>query len=180
MTDADTMPAGESQAWRLRPVILAVIGAIAAIMAQQLTDPYRLTDPYLPSTVLPEYIAAWRIALAIGIGAGTLALGFGMERTRLFWTIAFAALVGAVTGFIYYWSGGGAGWWFGDWRYASLVLSIAIAVPLFQTARDQGAARFPYAQVMAMPGQMWCCGAPPGRSSGSPSCLPGCCRRCST
>ena len=43
-------------------------------------------------------------------------------------TIGYAALVGAVTGFIYYWSGGGPGWWLGDWRYASLLLSVAIAL----------------------------------------------------
>ncbi len=141
MTDQEMTPAGESQAWRLRPVILAAIGAIAAILAQQLTDPDR------PGNILPDYIAAWRIALAIGIGAGTLALSFGMERTRLAWSVAFAVLVGAVTGFVYYWSGGGPSRWFGDWRYASLLLSVAIALPLFQTARDQGGLRFPYAQV---------------------------------
>ncbi|MEO7688988.1 MAG: DUF4153 domain-containing protein [Sphingomonas sp.] len=148
MTDAETVPTGDAgQTWRLRPAILAAIGLVAAVIAQQLTDPYRLADPYLPSGVLPEYIAAWRTALAIGIGAGTLAFGFGVERTRLSWAVAFALLVGAVTGLVYYWSGGGPGWWFGDWRYASLVLSIAITVPLFQTARDQGGWRFPYAQV---------------------------------
>ena len=141
MIDGETMPAGDvEQAWRLRPAILAAIGAIAAIMAQQLTDSYRPGSD-------PDFIAAWRIALAIGIGAGALVLGFGIERTRMWWTIGYAALVGAVTGFIYYWSGGGSGWWLGDWRYASLLLSVAIAVPLFQTARDQGGARFPYAQV---------------------------------
>ena len=142
MIDGEMVRVEDSvQAWRLRPVILAAIGAIAAILAQQLTDPDRA------SNALPEVIAVWRIALAIGIGAGTLALGFGMERTRLAWAFAFALLIGTVTGLIYYLSGGGTGWWFGDWRYASLVLSIAITVPLFQTARDQGGWRFPYAQV---------------------------------
>lgn len=143
MTDAEMMPAEDAgQAWRLRPAILAVIGLVASVIIQQLTDPYRA------SNAIVEPVAIWRIALAVGIGTGGLAFGFGVERVRLLWAVAFALVAGVVTGFIYYWSGGGPGWgWFGDWRYASLVLSIAIAVPLFQTARDAGGWRFAYAEV---------------------------------
>ena len=143
MTDAETMPAGDSgQDWRLRPAILAVIGLMASVMIQQLTYPHRA------SAIIPGTATTLRLTLAIAIGTAALAFGFGMERVRLLWAVAFALLAGVVTGFIYYWSGGGPGWgWFGDWRYASLVLSIAIAVPLFQTARDTGGWRFPYAEV---------------------------------
>ncbi|MEP7006410.1 MAG: DUF4153 domain-containing protein, partial [Sphingomonas bacterium] len=143
MTDAEMMPAGDvEQSWRLRPAILAVIGVVASVIIQQLTDPHRA------SNAVTEPIAIWRIALAVGIGTCALAFGFGMERVRLLWAIAFALVAGLATGFIYCWSGGGPGWgWFGDWRYASLVLSIAIAVPLFQTARDAGGRWFPYAEV---------------------------------
>ncbi|GAA0300224.1 hypothetical protein GCM10009087_07570 [Sphingomonas oligophenolica] len=142
MTDAETMPTEEvDRSWRLRPAILAAIGLIAAIIVQQLADQHR------PSAVIPEAVTTLRLALAIGIGTAALALGFGMERTRLLWSVSFALLAGAVTGLIYFWSGGAPGWWFGDWRYASLWLSIAITVPLFQTARDEGRARFPYAEV---------------------------------
>ena len=56
MIDGETIAAGDSQGWRLRPVILAAIGAIAAIMVQQLTDPDRASD------ALPQFIAEWRIA----------------------------------------------------------------------------------------------------------------------
>jgi hypothetical protein len=143
MSEAETIRAdGGAQGWRVRPLILAGVGLVAAIIVQQLTDPYR------PSNAMFEAVAIWRIAVATGIASGALALGFGMERVRLLWAAAFALLVGAVAGFIYYWSGGGSSSnWFGDWRYASLFLSIAIAVPLFQTARDSGGWRFPYAEV---------------------------------
>lgn len=130
-------PAG---AWRLRPMILVALGAVAAILVQQLIDrPYGFPRPPLE---------VWRIAVSIAIGTGAMAFGFGMERVRLAWAAGFALLVGAVAGLIYYWNGGNDGWAdFGDWRYASLFLAIVIAVPLFQTARDEGAWRFPYRDV---------------------------------
>ncbi|PTS80527.1 DUF4153 domain-containing protein, partial [Sphingomonas sp. HMWF008] len=90
--------------------------------------------------------AAWRIALATGIGTAAGALGFGMERNRWWWAVLFAGVVGTLAGLIFYWNGGGWRAW-GDWHTASLFLGIAIAVPLFQTARDEGAWRFPYAEV---------------------------------
>jgi hypothetical protein len=121
-------------------MILAAIGAVAAILFQQLIDrPYRYSGPPLEM---------WRVAVSIAIGTGAMAFGFGMERVRLAWAAGFALLAGAVAGLIHYWNGGTAGWAdIGDWRYASLFLSIAIAVPLFQTARDEGAWRFPYRDV---------------------------------
>ncbi len=129
-------------AWRLRPVFLAALGAVAAIAIQQLVD---RGFGYGRSYVRLE---SWRIALSVGIGTGAMAFGFGVERIRLLWAAAFALLAGAVAGLVYYWNGGQSGWSdFGDWRYASLFLSIAIAVPLFQTARDEGGWRFPYRDV---------------------------------
>ncbi|QNQ10907.1 DUF4153 domain-containing protein [Sphingomonas alpina] len=127
--------------WRARPLILAGIGLIVALILQQLLD-----RDYRSGVVTPEP-ATWRIALATAIGAGALALGFGMERLRLIWSLIFAGVVGAVGGLILYWHGN-PGWEaFGGWSNASLFLSIAIAVPLFQTARDEGRWQFPYAEV---------------------------------
>ena len=128
--------------WRLRPAILAAVGLVAAVVVQQLGDPDRST--YAGYEQLP----VWRIALALAVGAGAVALGFALERVRVLWTIGFALLIALVTGGIYYECGGGNGWnYFGDWRYGSLFLAIAIAVPLFQTARDEGGLKFPYADV---------------------------------
>jgi hypothetical protein len=133
---------GPEGGWRLRPVILAVIGAVAAILIQQLLD----RRPYGGSSYVP--LESWRIAASVAIGTGTIAFGFGMERVRLLWAVGFAVLTGAAAGLIYHWNGGNDGWSdFGNWRYASLFLAIAIAVPLFQTARDEGAWRFPYPDV---------------------------------
>ncbi|MDO1767772.1 hypothetical protein Q2354_28095, partial [Escherichia coli] len=46
---------------------------------------------------------------------------------------------------IQYWNGQPNGLW--TWGGASLVLAITIALPLFQVARDEGRATFPYSQV---------------------------------
>jgi hypothetical protein len=142
MSDWDLGSDGAEPAWRLRPVILAAVGAVTAVAIQQLLDRWSRGSYSLAP---PEN---WRIALSITLGTGAMALGFGMERVRLLWAVAFALLAGAVAGLIYYWNGGHSGWDdFGNWRYASLFLSIAIAVPLFQTARDEGTWRFPYRDV---------------------------------
>src|SRR3546814_12900640 len=63
----------------------------------------------------------------------------------------FAAVVAVVTELVFWWSGApdGGVWWVGGWSDASLFLAIAIAAPLFQTARDQGRATFPYDEVHA-------------------------------
>ena len=142
MTDTEMAGAEPvDNSWRARPLILATIGAVAAIVIQQLTD----RNPGFPAIRLP--VETWRIALAIAIGTGALAFGFGMERVRLLWAPAFAVLVGVVAGLVFYWNGEPGWGMLGDWRCASLLLSIAVTVPLFQTARDAGGWRFPYADV---------------------------------
>jgi len=129
------------QPWRIRPFVLALIGLIAAIMMQ------RLTDRGIDYGQVPQVPAFWRYALACGIGAGSLSFGFALERTRWPWSVAFGIAVGLVAGLVLYWSGSPRGGFPFDWPAASLVLSIVIWVPLFQAARDQNAARFPYADV---------------------------------
>ncbi|WP_353204430.1 DUF4153 domain-containing protein [Sphingomonas sp.] len=132
--------APDQAGWRLRPPLLALIGALGALAVQQLLDQGRsATFTYIEP-------AEWRIATATAIGTGAGALGFGMERNRWWWAVLFAGAVGALAGLIFYWNGGGWRVW-SDWHTASLFLAIAIAVPLFQTARDQGGWRFPCAEV---------------------------------
>lgn len=126
--------------WRLRPLILAIVGALAALAVQQLLDVGR---PVRFPSVDPEN---WRIALTTAIGTGAVTFGFALERRRAHWGVLFGLVIGAVAGLVFYWNGGGWGMWH-DWHSASLFLSIAIAVPLFQTARDEAAWRFPYADV---------------------------------
>ncbi len=155
--------------------ILAAIGAVAAILLQQLLD----RRPYADGANLP--LESWRSLLSVAIGTGAIAFGFGVERVRLLWAVGFALLTGAAAGLIYYWNGGNDGWSdFGNWRYASLFLSIAIARTPVPGARDEGRGASPIQMFMAMPGPMWCCGSPAGSSSVSSSRSLGCCRRCST
>lgn len=130
--------------WPIRPIVLALVGALAALAVQQVLD---IAKPRFPA-VDP---AAWRIALATAIGTGAVTFGFALERRRWWWAVLFGAVVGLVSGLIVYWNGGGWGAWY-NWHSASLFLAIAIAVPLFQTARDHGAWRFPYADVH---GEAW-------------------------
>ncbi|MGK0493272.1 MAG: hypothetical protein ACJASD_003519 [Sphingomonas echinoides] len=126
--------------WRLRPLILAIVGALAALVVQQLLD---RGEPFRFPAIDPEN---WRIALATAVGTGAASFGFALERERAHWAVLFGLVVGAVAGLVFYWNGGGWGMWH-DWHSASLFLSIAIAVPLFQTARNEAAWRFPYADV---------------------------------
>ena len=73
---------------------VAILGVIAAVAVQQLIDPHR------PSNAVWEAMPVWRISLSIAIWTAALAIGFGMERTRLLWAVVFALLVGGVTGLI--------------------------------------------------------------------------------
>lgn len=138
MTD-DLTPHTSTEAsdWPARAVILLAVGAAAALAIQQLVEPdwQRFTGG----------IPGWRMACATGIGVCALAFGFGLSRVRIGWTVVFAVALGLVAGLIAWWDSQPAGVW--NWGGASLFLSIAIAVPLFQVARDEGRASFPYGQV---------------------------------
>lgn len=125
--------------WPLRPALLALFGALAALAVHHVAgDTWVLLSAIRP--------IMWRIALATAITAGALSFGFALERRRWWWSVAFGLGIALVAGLIVYWNGGSVGAWYA-WPRASLYLAIAIAVPLFQTARDQGAWRFPYADV---------------------------------
>lgn len=122
--------------WPVRPALLAAIGAIAALAIQQLID------------VAGAAPSVERIAIAAGIGTAAIGFGFVAERLRLLWAVVFAVAIGLIAGLIIYWHGtpsGSPDFW--SWRLTSLFLAIAIVAPLFQTARDEGRLRFPYAEL---------------------------------
>ncbi|OYY78485.1 MAG: hypothetical protein B7Y43_06310 [Sphingomonas sp. 28-62-20] len=126
-------PAGG--AWPVRPLLLAGIGAAAALAIQQL-----LGQGSAPPVD--------RVAVAIGIGTAAVGFGFVAEKVRLGWAIAFTIVIGLAAGLIVYWQGtpgGSPDFW--NWRLTSLFLAIAIAAPIFQTARDEGRWHFPYADL---------------------------------
>ncbi len=121
--------------WPLRPVLLAGIGATAALVIQQL-----LGKPLEPPVD--------RLALAIAIGTGAIGFGFVAQRLRLPWAVVFSLVISAAAGLIVFWQGlpgGSPDFW--SWRLACLFLAIAIAAPLFQTIRDEGSFKLPYADL---------------------------------
>lgn len=126
----------EEAAWRVRPVLLAGIGALAAVIVHHLLD----------TVAAPP---AWHTALGCGIAIATFAFGFSLERRRIGWVVGFAVSLGLIAGLILYWNHVPQMGTWGDWRYASLLLAIVIPVPLFQVAHARGAWWFPYAEVHA-------------------------------
>ncbi|RYD97609.1 MAG: DUF4153 domain-containing protein, partial [Sphingomonadales bacterium] len=138
MTDSHEAEAEAAQAdWPMRPLMLALLGLATGVVVHLLVG--KITDSQMSAGLLAELAF-------VTITAGLI--GFTIER-RFWWaSIAFAVAMGAIAAGVVWWSGGPDGWSGGDgWRGASLVIAIAIAAPLFQAARDQGRASFPYASV---------------------------------
>ncbi len=135
----DTM--NERPAWRLRPAITAAIGLVAAVAIQQLVDRYDGSGTWTP-------LSQERTSIAIALGVAAILAVFTIERVRMAWAVGFAIGLGCLAGLITWWNGpvSPAGEFF-DWRTLCLFLAIAIAAPLFQTARDAGNRRFDYAEV---------------------------------
>lgn len=125
-----------NDAWPLRPPLLAVIGAGAALAIQQLLQGVVASPP------------VDRLSIAVAIATTGIGFGFVAERLRFGWALMFSLVIGATAGLIVYWQGvPGGSPDFLNWRLASLFLAIAIAAPLFQTVRDEGRLALPYAAL---------------------------------
>lgn len=138
MTDSHEIEADDIRpVWPLRPLLLALLGLATGLTVHLLVG--KITDAQMSATLLSELAF-------VTISAGLI--GFTIER-RFWWaSIVFSLAMGAIAAGVVWWSGGPDGWSGGDgWRVAALVLAIGIAAPLFQAARDEGRARFPYASV---------------------------------
>ena len=129
--------AGDPVPWPARPFLLAGLGLASAIVVDRLLNGYSFMDGAQP---------VWREALAAAVAVAALVFAFCLERVRLVWTAAFALVEGAVVGLILYWSGtlDSTQW---SWAPACLALAVAVTVPLFQVARDEGRWRLPYDEV---------------------------------
>lgn len=123
--------------WNLRPLVLAGVGLAAGLLFHALLG-----------SRLENNVEAWRAALLSGVALGAALVGFTLER-RLWWaSLLFSIGVAIVAALVVYWNGAPGGWSASEgWRTISLLLAVAIAAPLFQAARDEGAMRFPYASV---------------------------------
>jgi hypothetical protein len=121
--------------WPLRAVILAVLGAFSGLVFYHLA--------YGPQTEMEA-------ALAALIAIFGIALSFSLERLRWEWSVAFAGFGAIVAAAIAWWNGSPEGWNADEgWHFASAVAAVAIAVPLFQAARDEGRLRLVPAAVHA-------------------------------
>lgn len=98
-----------------------------------------------------------RTAEATGTCIAGAALAFTLSGVRPLWSAYFAVACGAVSAGIVYWnlvagpqadSSGGYDSGFA-WQYLCLAAALGIALPVFQTARDEGGWRLPYARLHA-------------------------------
>ena len=119
----------DHEPWPMRAAGLAVLGAILGVVLNFLLDAgeYRWTEDPL------------RLAGASFVAVSGIAFGFTVERVRPLWSLAFGAAAGLVVASVFYWNGSPNGWSAGDeWRIFAALLVVAIAAPLFQSARDSG------------------------------------------
>lgn len=123
--------------WTARPLILAGLGLVAGLVVHLILGPGFHNN-------LSTLQAASVTAVVLGAGL----TGFTLERRRWWWSLVFAAALAVVGALVVAWNGTPEDWSVGEgWRMVSLLLAVAIAAPLFQAARDEGARRFPYESV---------------------------------
>jgi hypothetical protein len=125
----------EDERWNLRPWIWALVCAAGAFAVNRLLD--NISDP-----------AIWRQVLATFVVTATLAFVMTAELRRLLWAVAFALGAAAILAFV--------GWFTASYNKSGVIVEYPflagifagmIAAPLFQTVRDEGGWRFPYARL---------------------------------
>ena len=125
--------------WPHRPWIMATIGAIGGLTIHGLTD-----NADLYGTPFP----VWKQAATAFTIVAVISFLLTVELRRWTWAIAFALGWGAVIAMI--------GWFTAQYNripeifefpFFSGILAVLFAAPLFQTIRDEGAWRFPYARL---------------------------------
>lgn len=129
----------ETKDWPLRPWVMAAICAVAGWLFFVIMD-----RPLLVAREIP----VWRQAAATFVAIATVAFVLTIEQRRWLWPVAFAAGWGAVIALV--------GWFTASYNFHSSifefpflsgVFAVLLAAPLFQTVRDEGAWRFPYARL---------------------------------
>ena len=116
----------DHEPWPARAALLAALGALLGIVIDRLLDGGDTHE-------------IWRASAASFVAVAGIAFAVGLERLRWLWSALFALACGAVVALTFYWNGTPDGWSAGDgWRMFAAVLAVAIAVPLFQSVRDEG------------------------------------------
>ena len=129
----------EDRAWPTRPWIMAGIGALGGLIIHLLTDRGGNYSAEFP---------VWKQAATCFIAIAVVSFLLTVEIRRWVWAIAFGLGWGAVIALI--------GWFTARYNFLgdifefpfwAGILAVLIAAPLFQTVRDEGAWRFPYARL---------------------------------
>lgn len=137
MTDSHETASEAAPDWPLRPLLLALLGLATGLLVHLLVGD-------LPDSKFTPALLAGLAFVTVSAGL----IGFTIERRYWQASVIFALATGAVAAGVVWWNGAPDQWSGGDgWRGVSLLLAIAIAAPLFQAARDEGRARFPYVSV---------------------------------
>ncbi|HEY1607295.1 MAG TPA: hypothetical protein VGF77_17030 [Allosphingosinicella sp.] len=151
----------EAGAWPARTMMLPLLGALCGfVFAQLVQGPERwewIDDPL-------------RLGGGALVASAGIAFAFSLERRRWLWSILFALAVGLVMGGVTWRNGGWSGWGANEkWQLFSALVAVAIALPLFQTARDAGFGSITR-RCMPIAGRTRSCGPRAGPSSCSFSC----------
>jgi hypothetical protein len=124
--------------WPARPWIMAAIGAAGGLIIHLLTDGHNYSTP----------LPVWKQAATTFTAIAVLSFLLTVELRRWTWAIAFALGWGVAIALV--------GWFTAQYNqvsdifefpFWSGILAVLIAAPLFQTIRDEGAWRFPYARL---------------------------------
>lgn len=124
--------------WPQRPWIMAAIGAAGGLVIHLLTDHMSYATPF----------PIWKQAATSLTAIAVLSFLLTVEIRRWTWSVAFALGWGLVMAMV--------GWFTASYNHISTIfefpfwsgiLAVLIAAPLFQTIRDEGAWRFPYARL---------------------------------
>ncbi len=128
---------GDTASWPIRPWIMAAICSVAGLIF------HLLTDRTFPAMVPPPNQAA-----ATFVAVAAIAFVITVEQRRWLWSLGFALGWGAVVALV--------GWFTAsynsnptifEWPFLSGLFAVLLAAPLFQTVRDEGGWRFPYARL---------------------------------
>jgi hypothetical protein len=135
-----TRHSSDDQAWSLRPWIWAALCSLGAFVFHQLVD-------VNGNASIARQVAATFVVIA------TLAFVLTAELRRLLWAAAFAVGAGAVLAFVGWFTASyNKGGEIAEYPFLAGLFALLIAAPLFQTVRDEGAWRFPYARLH---GHVW-------------------------
>ncbi|TFI56658.1 DUF4153 domain-containing protein [Sphingomonas parva] len=119
--------------WPARALLLAALGIVIGPVIHLLVES-------ASANLWSE--APLAMAGAAFLAVGGVALALSLERLRWRWSAGFALGVGVVVALVGWWNGAPGEWGAGEgWQFFSSLLATAIALPLFQTARDEGGLR---------------------------------------